>query len=82
MVLQVTYSELKRQESRDEIMAEPISSIGTKAGNFGQFNEHFRAISLLGAKEIRSEIEFTADLIGLTYDQFMETMPTLKELLK
>ena len=82
MLPQFTYSDMKKQDSRDEIMLENFCSIGTQAGNFGVFKEHFRTISKDGGGVIKSELEYTASLLGLDYDQFMETMPELKGLIK
>ncbi len=82
MFPQFTYNDLKKQYSRDEIIDENVSIIGTKSGNYGAFTEHFKALSSNGAESLKRELTYTAEMIGLDYDQFMESMPQLKELLK
>lgn len=81
MFNQYTYNQLKKEEFREDIQEIGFASIGTQAGQFGKFTEHFRAISLNGANELKKELTNTAELIGVTYEQLMESMPQLKELL-
>ena len=76
-----TYSDLKKKSSREEIKECLFSSIGTQSGGFGEFKEEFRVISKLGSESVKSELEFTASLIGVTYDELMESMPELKKLI-
>lgn len=82
MLYQYTYNQLKKEEFREDIQEIGFASIGTQAGQFGKFTEHFRAISLSGANRVKKELEDTASLIGVSYDQLMESMPELKELIK
>lgn len=82
MLEQYTYNQLKKEEFRDDIKELGFASVGTQAGQYGKFTEHFRAISINGAEKIKQELEFTASLIGVTYEQLMESMPQLEGLLK
>ncbi len=79
---QVTYSQLKTQEWREVVKDDLFTSVGTQSGGFGIFQEHFRTISLNGSNEIKKELKATADLLGVSYDEFMESMPELKRLIK
>lgn len=82
MFPQFTYNELKKKETRNEIMLKGISSIGTQAGNYGEFTEHFRVISLNGAESIKSELEYAAGTMCVDFDELMELLPKLKELIE
>lgn len=82
MLEQFTYSQLKKKEHREEIKDIGFASVGTKAGHFGEYKEEFRVISVNGADSIKSELEYTAELIGVSYDEMMEMLPNLKEMLK
>ncbi len=81
MFLEFTYSDMKKQDSRDEIMSESFCSVGTKSGNFGLFQEHFRTISKNGAEQIKDELEYAASAIGVNYDDLMEVLPKIKDLI-
>lgn len=82
MFPQFTYNELKKKETRDEIMLEDVSSIGTQAGNYGEFTEHFRALSKGGAESIKGELEYAARTMCVEFDDLMELLPKLKELIE
>lgn len=81
MLHQYTYNQLKKEEFREDIQEVGIASVGTQAGNFGKFTEHFRTVSAVGVETLRRELGLTAELIGVTYDQLMESMPELERLL-
>ncbi len=81
MFPQFTYSELKKTHKRDEIMVENVSSVGTKAGNYGAFTEHFKALSANGAESLKSELEYAAKTMCVDYNELMELLPKLKELI-
>lgn len=82
MFPQFTYNELKKKETRDEIMIEDVSSIGTQAGNYGEFTEHFRALSKVGADSIKDELKCAAETMCVDVDDLMELLPKISELIK
>ncbi len=77
-----TYNDLKKQENRDEMKALGVSSLGTKSGNYGTFTEHFKVISVGRFSQVKSELEETASILGVSYDDLMLSMPKLKEALE
>lgn len=82
MLTQYTYAQLRKAEHREDIKSELFASVGTQSGGFGNYKEHFRTISKEGADVLKRELEYTAGLIGVTYEQFMESMPELKKIIE
>ena len=65
----------------DDICSENFTSIGDKNGMF-TFIEIFRTVSTGGLNAIRAELEETAELVGVDFDEFMQSMPDLERLIK
>jgi len=78
---QFTYSGLKKPEQRQEMLFESISSIGTKSGNYGEFNEQAKMVTMFGANKIKSEIDELKRMYALDED-LLACMPTLKKLIE
>lgn len=76
-----TYSDLKKKSSREDIKECSFASIGTQSGGFGEFREEFRAISKCGSELIKRELEDTAEILGVSYEDLMQSMPDLARLI-
>lgn len=81
MLEQYEYWELEDKETRNELNGFNMVSIGEDTTTY-DYEEHFRILTLKGATTIRAELEYTAECIGVTYEELMETLPVLKELIK
>ena len=74
-----TYRDLTKTESRNEMLDNDISSLGTQAGGFGMFTEQARVLTLSGAEKIKGELEHSA---CLNIDELFDACPSLKLLIK
>lgn len=54
---QFTYSALKKLDSREEMLNENVSRLGTQSGQYGVFQEQARILTLNGARLIRQELK-------------------------
>ena len=75
---QYTYNDIKKPVKRQEMLSNPLSSIGTQSGGFGIFNEQARVLTLKGAEDILDELQVDA---GLNIEKLFNICPTLKALL-
>jgi hypothetical protein len=76
---QFTYRDLTKTKTRNEMLYNGISSLGTQSGGFGIFNEQARVLTVSGAATIQRELKDNAclDLVEL-YD----ACPALEALIK
>lgn len=79
---QFTYSALKKQKERANMLSNDMSSLGTQSGNYGQFKEQARVVTINGAKKIALEIENLRKTFGISHLDINKHLPTLKELIK
>lgn len=78
---QVTYGSLKKPSVREEMLKEPMVSLGTQSGNYGLFTEQARILTIKGAMEIQKEISLMCKEEGLDFESVLEFAPTLNKLI-
>ena len=82
MITTYTYAQLRTAKCRADIKEEEIASVGTQSGGFGNYQEHFRTVSTECQTNIKNELIDTAGMIGVTYDELLQSIPTLSRLLR
>ena len=79
---QITYGGLRSSAARKEMLEEEMISLGTQSGNYGEFQEQARILTLGGSEEIIKELHHLAETIGHDMSAVFELLPTLEKLLK
>ena len=81
---QITYGALKKPEARKEMLNEDMVSLGTQSGNYGEFKEQARILTLSGANKIKSEVLALCieKKLDLDIDTALELLPSLRALIK